>query len=71
MADAIKKGRALGEAAHANNVYRAANSGNLIASIFYLKARCGWRDGTEREARVDVAINGMELSPDAKVEAGR
>jgi len=70
FADAIKKGRGMGEAAMSNVVFDTAiNHNNVIAAMFYLKSRCGWQDGSGNPPALSVNINGVELSPDAEVAA--
>jgi hypothetical protein len=41
---AIKKGVAEGEAIATGKLFAMVKAGNLGAVIFYLKAKCGWRD---------------------------
>jgi hypothetical protein len=42
--EAINRGAANGIATIANKLFEAANTGNVTAQIFFLKARAGWRD---------------------------
>ena len=60
VADAIKKGRALGVAAVASKLWEAAMAGNITAIIFYLKTRGGWSE----KAQIDVSIDSGRRIPD-------
>src|SRR5215469_11344591 len=42
FSDAIKKGRAVGEANMADTVFQAGRNGNVMAATFFLKCRAGW-----------------------------
>lgn len=44
VAGAIEKGQALGIAHVTNKLMELINGGNVVAAIFYLKARAGWKD---------------------------
>ena len=49
FAQAIEKGQAMGIEAVANALFDNAESGNVTAQIFFLKARAGWREKQEVE----------------------
>ena len=44
---ALKRGKAKGIQAVANNLFEQSAAGNVSAGIFYLKNRAGWKDKTE------------------------
>jgi len=54
FADAIKKGRAIGISTISNALFEKAKEGNVVAQIFFLKCKAGWR---EREAYTFDAID--------------
>lgn len=58
--EAIDKGRAKGAAQVANKLFDlATKENNLGAIIFYLKARCGWRE----ETKLDLTSSDKSMSP--------
>jgi len=56
---AIKKGRAEGEAVATGKLFKMVQAENLGAVIFYLKAKCGWRDLPDPRGDVNVNIGLM------------
>ena len=44
LLDAIKRGRQEASQQVANRLWEMAMNGNVVAAIFYLKARANWRD---------------------------
>ncbi|MGO9062163.1 MAG: phBC6A51 family helix-turn-helix protein, partial [Candidatus Binataceae bacterium] len=42
--EALEKGRAAGHDTVTSKLFELVRAGNVAAIIFYLKARCGWRD---------------------------
>lgn len=54
FADTIKRGRANGIATISNALFEKAKEGNVVAQIFFLKCKAGWR---EREAYTFEAID--------------
>lgn len=44
LAEAIRRGQARGIALVSNKLFESAMKGNVVAAVFYLKARAGWRD---------------------------
>jgi hypothetical protein len=55
FADAIKRGRAKGETLVEGALWKLIGKGNVAATIFYLKARCGWREVQKIET--DLTVN--------------
>jgi hypothetical protein len=54
-----------GEAVATSKLFEMVKKGAPWAVCIYLKARCGWREMTDREAAVNVNINdGLEPRPD-------
>lgn len=56
LAEALARGRAAEQFVLHNSLYRAAVKGNLIAAIFLLKARHGYREGDQSEQANKVSI---------------
>lgn len=54
--EAIAKGRALGEATIADALFEKAKKGNTVAMIFFLKARCGWKETDKQEIEVNQPV---------------
>ena len=58
--EAIKRGAAEGEAVVSSKLFEKAKAGNVVAMIFWLKARAGWRDLPDpREVNVNIGMGGM------------
>jgi len=55
ISEAIKNGAAEGEAVVSSKLFERAKAGNVVAMIFWLKARHGWRE-TGDPAAVNVNI---------------
>lgn len=49
VADAITRGRAIGEKAIANKLFELAKNGHVEAAKFYLARRCDWRETLNNE----------------------
>lgn len=54
---ALKKGRARAEDAAAGKLWELIEQGSPAAIIFYLKSRCGWKEGSEVDIKADVSGN--------------
>jgi type IV secretory pathway protease TraF len=57
LAEALARGRESERFALHNALYRAAMRGNIVAAMFLLKARHGYREGDQSEAANRVSIN--------------
>jgi hypothetical protein len=57
LAEALAQGREAERLFLHNSLYRAAQKGNIIAAIFLLKARHGYREGDQTDAANKVSIN--------------
>jgi len=60
--DAFETGRANLETELASGLLEKARGGNLVATIFLLKAMCGWKEGEPRDGVPKVAIQ-INLPP--------
>jgi hypothetical protein len=60
IAARIKKGKAAGVGDIANRLYQAAQRGNIVAMIFYLKCKGGWRDTQHLDIKADVDVRQAE-----------
>lgn len=49
FSEAIKRGKAKGIGEIANRLYENAKNGNVVAQIFFLKCRAGWKEVEVRE----------------------
>ncbi len=56
LAEALARGREAERFALHNVLYRAAKRGNIVAAMFLLKARHGYREGDQSEAANKVSI---------------
>ena len=61
--DAFERGRAREHDRLVGNLTTAAESGNVVASIFLLKARHGYREGEPMEVNVEVNTGGVLVVP--------
>lgn len=61
--DAFERGRAKEHDRLVGNLTTAAASGNVVASIFLLKARHGYREGEPMEVNVEVNTGGVLVVP--------
>ena len=61
--DAFERGRAREHDRLVRNLTTAAESGNVVASIFLLKARHGYREGEPMEVNVEVNTGGVLVVP--------
>src|SRR5688572_3875769 len=57
LAEAMTEGRESERLALHDMLFRAAKKGNIIAAIFLLKARHGYREGDQSDAANKVSIN--------------
>jgi hypothetical protein len=57
LAEALAQGRASEEFEMHNVLYRAAKKGNIVAAMFVLKSRFGWREGDQSDLANKVSIN--------------
>jgi hypothetical protein len=57
LAEALARGRESERFALHNVLYRAARRGNIVAAMFLLKARHGYREGDQSDAANRVSIN--------------
>ncbi len=67
--DAIKRGQSKGIANVADFLRDSAQSGNVSAQIFYLKARAKWSDNAaidDLHAKIDKVMEAMGANKDAK-----
>lgn len=73
VADAIKRGQALGIEEISNALFTNAKGGNVTAQIFYLKARAQWKDrwddvsqddDTAQPVKVEVTIKDASAKPE-------
>ncbi len=60
--EAFEAGRAALETELASALLDKARNGNLVATIFLLKAMCGWKEGEPRDGTPKVAIQ-INLPP--------
>lgn len=56
LAEALARGREAERFALHNVLYRAAKRGNIVAAMFLLKARHGYREGDQADAANKVSI---------------
>jgi hypothetical protein len=56
LAEALARGREAERFALHNVLYRAARRGNIVAAMFLLKARHGYREGDQSDAANKVSI---------------
>jgi lambda repressor-like predicted transcriptional regulator len=57
LAEALAQGREAERFTLHNVLYRAAKKGNIVAAMFLLKARHGYKEGDQSEAANKVSIN--------------
>ncbi len=61
--DALEQGRAVEHDALVGNLRAAADDGNIVANIFLLKARHGYREGEAVDVNVSVNTGGVIVVP--------
>jgi hypothetical protein len=61
--DALEQGRAVEHDALVSNLRQAADTGNIVANIFLLKARHGYREGEALDVNVSVDTGGVLVVP--------
>lgn len=62
LADALKEGASKGTMAMAKVICDAAKSRNVVAAMFYLKCKAGWRDNATSNADDDNGESGNRES---------
>jgi hypothetical protein len=68
--EAYQRGLAREEELLVGNLRRAANEGNVVAGIFLLKARHGYKEGVPLGVSVSVDVGGVLVVPEREsVEA--
>ncbi|MFN3275076.1 MAG: hypothetical protein ACK41U_10415 [Paracoccus sp. (in: a-proteobacteria)] len=61
--DALEQGRAVEHDALVGNLRAAADEGNIVANIFLLKSRHGYREGEAIDVNVSVMTGGVIVVP--------
>jgi hypothetical protein len=56
LVDAIDRGRAHGIHTMAHGLYQAGINGNVVAAIFWLKSRAGWKEAKDEVEGAEVKI---------------